>query len=77
MEKLEELKKRLHEGIVEFTYIKKDGTERKAKGTLNLDTIEKLGGKLPTGQINPPSWTTRYFDVEKEEWRSFLNISLK
>ena len=77
MEKLEELKKKLHEGIVEFTYIKKDGTERKAKGTLNFETIEKLGGKLPTGQITPPAYTTRYFDIEKEEWRSFLNDSLK
>ena len=77
METLAELKKKLHEGVVEFTYIKKDGSERKAKGTLNLEIIENLGGPIPTGQITPPAYTTRYFDIEKEEWRSFLNDSLK
>ena len=77
MENLAELKKKLHEGVVEFTYIKKDGTERKAKGTLNFEIIEELGGPIPTGQIIPPAYTTRYFDVDKEEWRSFLNDSLK
>ena len=77
MENLAELKKKLHEGVVEFTYIKKDGSERKAKGTLNLEIIEELGGPIPTGQITPPAYTTRYFDIEKEEWRSFLNDSLK
>ena len=77
MENLAELKKKLHEGVVEFTYIKKDGSERKAKGTLNFEIIEELGGPIPTGQITPPVYTTRYFDIEKEEWRSFLNDSLK
>lgn len=75
--KITELKSKMHAGIVEFTYIKKDGTERKAKGTLHTDIIEELGGALPTGQITPPSYTTRYFDVDKGEWRSFINDSLK
>lgn len=77
MENLAELKKKLHEGVVEFTYIKKDGSERKAKGTLNFEIIEELGGPIPTGQITHPTYTTRYFDIDKEEWRSFLNDSLK
>lgn len=75
--RIAELKSKMHEGVVEFTYIKKDGTERKAKGTLNNDKIVELGGTLPTGQITPPSYTTRYFDVDKGGWRSFINDSLQ
>ena len=76
-EKVKELKSKMHAGIVEFTYIKKDGTERRAKGTLHTEIIEEHGGALPTGQITPPFYTTRYFDIDKGEWRSFINESLK
>lgn len=75
--RIKELKSKMHAGIVEFTYIKKDGTERRAKGTLHTEIIEKHGGALPTGQITPSSYTTRYFDIDKGEWRSFINDSLK
>lgn len=39
-----ELKKKLDEGLVTFTYIKKDGSERLAHGTTNIDVIRKLCG---------------------------------
>ena len=38
-EEEEEFKEALKKGEVEFTYLKKDGSERKAKGTLNPEII--------------------------------------
>lgn len=59
-------------GVVEFTYTKKNGEERKATGTKCFDTrivgdnfIEPKGtGTEKTGVIS-------YWDIEKEGWRSF------
>ena len=61
----------LNKGIVRFTYRKVDGTIREALGTRNLDIArDALAIYIPnpkTGRTNP----TAYFDLEKEEWRSF------
>lgn len=61
----------LNKGIVRFTYRKVDGSIREAIGSRNLDMLrEGVGIAVPTpktGRSNP----TAYFDIEKEDWRSF------
>ena len=61
----------LNKGIVRFTYRKVDGTIREAVGTRNLDIArDALSIYIPnpkTGRTNP----TAYYDLEKEDWRSF------
>ena len=74
-EALSILKNRMHNGAVSFTYLKKDGSERTARGTLNIDTM---------GQENAPKGVhttindtaTRYYDLNSDGWRSFTNINL-
>ena len=61
----------LNKGIVNFTYRKVDGSIRTAVGTRNLCfACQALGISIPmpkTGRNNP----TAYYDIEKEDWRSF------
>lgn len=61
----------LNKGIVRFTYRKIDGTIRKAIGTRNLAEARLHFGLIvptpKTGRNNP----TAYYDIEKEDWRSF------
>lgn len=61
----------LNKGIVRFTYRKVDGTIREALGTRNLDIArDALSIYIPnptSGRNNP----TAYYDLEKEDWRSF------
>ena len=57
-----ELKSKLHEGEVEFTYRKKDGSERKARGTL----CEKLMPK-----VDP---IVAWFSVKVDEWAQSENM---
>lgn len=60
----------LKTGIVEFTYVKLNGEERKAKGTLNLELIpENSHPKTNITSGNPDM--IRYWDVTKEAWRTF------
>lgn len=73
---LENLKQEMQSGVVEFKYRKKDGEIRVAQGTTNLDLIKEYGeDKLPKGTGIQPESTTRYFDIDKEAWRSFQNDS--
>ena len=63
----------LHEGIVEFEFIKKDGSVRQAKGTL-------LAEYLPAPNSDAPARTKNdnvmvYFDMEKKSFRSFVKES--
>lgn len=68
MDLIDILTERLHQGIVSFAYVKKDGTIRNALGTLR--GVEKtIKG---TGHHANCSWTLRYYDVDCKEWRSFL-----
>ena len=71
-EAINNLKSEMRKGVVEFSYTKKDGSIRIAKGTLNFEIM---------GEENTPKsgveydieTTTRYFDVDSEGWRSFKN----
>ena len=61
-----ELKSKLHEGEVEFTYRKKDGSERKARGTL----CEKLLPKktlMDTYEITCIQWDASETDIDEHK----------
>ena len=64
-------KKALHEGKVEFKYTKKNGEERIAIGTLNIDVMGKENEPKGTGYEITDS-NIRYYDLNSEGWRSFI-----
>lgn len=78
-ETIENLKSQMRNGVVEFSYTKKDGSTRVAKGTLNFDIMgeenqPKNGVGLPKNGVGYDSdTTTRYFDINSNGWRSFKN----
>lgn len=72
---LTEFSKMLREGIVDFEFIKKDGTVRSAKGTL-------LAEHLPAPKADSDSTPRKqnenvmvYFDMDKKSFRSFVKES--
>ena len=71
----ERLRRWMHGGIVTFSYWKKDGSIREARGTLCPSLIPE--DKMPKGLQNSAiSYQTfRYFDLDRNDWRSF-DISL-
>ena len=72
----EEILAGLHQGAVEVTFEKKDGTERGMRCTLVMDNIPEE--KHPKGTGNPStSEVQKVFDLEKQEWRSFRWDSVK
>lgn len=73
-----EIKEKLENGIVEFTFRKVDGTERSARGTRCFGERSIVGenfvpvkgtGVEKTGVIS-------YWDLDKEAWRSFGEYSV-
>ena len=56
-------------GVVSFSYTKKDGSTRPAKGTLNIDYERKSDRKPNYGIFT-------YFDVDADGWRSCNVMSL-
>lgn len=64
------LNRELRRGVVEVFFIKKDGTERKMKCTLQEGIVVPYEKK--TDKVKEPSTDIcPVFDVEKQEWRSF------
>ena len=56
-----------------FLYRKKNGQMRRGRGTLQYDVIRShLGG----GTRKRPETATAYWDLDKNEWRSFRNLHL-
>ena len=78
-ETIENLKSQMRNGVVEFSYTKKDGSTRVAKGTLNFGIMgeenqPKNGVGFPKNGVGYDSdTTTRYFDINSNGWRSFKN----
>lgn len=68
-----DLKQMLHEGIVNFEFIKKDGTLRQAKGTLLAEHLPAL--KENEKSRKPSDNVVVYFDMEKNAFRSFVKES--
>lgn len=76
----DELRDLLNIGIVNFTFRKKDGSERKAKGTTN-DKYLKENGIILKEETSPHTGVVSFFDIEKNDWRcckegSVLEIKL-
>ena len=68
-----EFKEMLKNGIVEFEFIKKDGTLRQAKGTLLAEHLPPQ--KEGTSSKKPSDNVMVYFDMEKNAFRSFVKES--
>lgn len=73
---LDEFSDMLHKGIVEFEFIKKDGTVRSAKGTLEpslLPPPKPVDGEAVPRKKNESVFV--YYDLEKNAFRSFVKAS--
>ena len=68
---INEFKKALHKGMVEFKYTKKNGEIREAKGTLNTEIMGESNTPKGTGYEITDS-NIRYYDLNSEGWRSFI-----
>ena len=68
---IKDFKKALYEGKVEFKYTKKNGEERIAIGTLNIDVMGKENEPKGTGYEITDS-NIRYYDLNSNGWRSFI-----
>jgi hypothetical protein len=70
--KPETLRRRLAEGAVEFSFIKKDGSLRTAFGTTDLSSIP--AESHPQGVRESSNKVVTFFDLEKREWRSVSTL---
>lgn len=66
------LKIAMHQGPVEFSYLKKDGTTRETVGTLH--NIEHL--LIGSDKFKNDILTVRYYDLEKSSFRSMKMCNL-
>ena len=67
-----QFRKRLANGVVTFSFWKKDGTIREAKGTTNMLLIPKEDhpAALSPESVTPFS-AIPFYDLDKRAWRSF------
>ena len=76
---IKDFKNALKNGVVYFEYVKKDGTIREAKGTTNESLIPE--SDIPKGEstrkYTPNDNVTKYYDLEKNGWRSFNSNSFR
>lgn len=74
---LDEFSNLLKEGIVEFEFIKKDGTVRSAKGTLEPSLLPpaKPAGDSEVAPRKKNDSVFVYYDMEKNSFRSFVKTS--
>ena len=65
------------ENVVNFSYRKKNGELRHARGTKKLDRIKSIDeNAIPSGEGTPKTGVIAYFDLDKSAWRSFQDESL-
>lgn len=67
---LDELKKRMKDDVVHFTFKKKDGSIRQAYGTRANDVLIQRDS-VPDGNQKQSRGTFPYFDIERRAWRCF------
>lgn len=72
----ERFKKALTDGIVRFVFTKVNGSKREAYGTTNLEILRKYHAPDVYKNLRPNSTTIRFFDMQKQAWRSFRPDSL-
>lgn len=65
--------KEMNSRIVEFYYMKKDGSKRQAFGTLQPEVIVPLISQAPERKPNPDLVT--YYDTEAQAFRSFKKVN--
>jgi hypothetical protein len=68
---LSRLKKLLKAGVVEFSYKKKDGSVRKAKGTLKDELLPETD-KDDERKKNISKDCFYYYDLKRDDFRCFL-----
>lgn len=71
---IKDFKRALKNNIVEFSFTKKDGTTREAKGTL-LESYITVSS-TSTNTRKKPEGIVAYWDLDKEGWRSFKQENL-
>lgn len=76
-ESIDTLQEMLHNGVVEFTYTKKNGEIRQARGTKCWDA-EIVGENFvaPNGRGSDKTGVVTYWDLDKDAWRSLGMDSL-
>lgn len=74
---VEELKSLMRKSVVKFTYLKKDGEERVACGTLDMEVIPEEAHPVGDSDRKVSDDVIRYYDVEKNGWRSFAIQNLE
>jgi hypothetical protein len=62
---------------VAVTFTKKDGTTRVMNCTLNPDIVPKTEIKEDAKPRKQSETSIRVFDIDKQEWRSFIVKSIK
>ena len=71
---INDLRTALHEGIVIFQFVKKDGTLRAARGTTCPDLVPESdtpkGARTPAQQAAYNRQTVAFYDIDKKAWRS-------
>jgi hypothetical protein len=72
----EVLKSNLRENIVQVTFIKKDGTERKMRCTLRPDLLPQQTDIEEAVSKTPSATVLAVWDLENEGWRSFRYDSI-
>lgn len=70
------LRKALSDGLVTFSFYKKDGSIREARATLHptlipADKWPKANSQEPKANGQKPIAAIAFFDLDKQEWRSF------
>lgn len=66
------IKEHLSKGVVNFSFAKVDtGEVREAKGTLELSAIPAELHPKGTGKHPETTNTVKYYDLDKQGWRSF------
>jgi len=75
---INELKNILRKKIVNFEFIKLDGTVRPAKGSTNLKYVPRVNwpkGTAPEATVKRLKKVATFYDLMKKEWRSVSNRS--
>lgn len=88
---IKDFQKRLYDEEIEFVYLKKDGSERPAHGTMNPDILRKHGIPAPEKNAETsvkqeeakvkrahrlPADSILYFDINSDGFRSFKKDNL-
>ena len=68
---LKELRSLLKKGTVKFKYEKKDGSIRKANGTLKKSLIPEID-KDKGSENDFPDECFGYYDIDRDDWRMFI-----